>query len=263
MSSLNLPKPTDISLDIPEALLVQDKGLDFSVLKGKKLVGLLGIAKSGKDTVADYFVDNYGYKKIKFGDILKNTLNSYFREIVLEDLVNRNIPISFSEIDFLVEDDRILKEKLRPYMIWLGETLREKNGVHFWINKAIEKIGDAEKIIVADIRRDAELDLFRNNNFSLNKMCNSFGAANLLDSDKLKNVSGMTVDYDTRLFYVNQFGLEDKDEITMKTIETANREWLIEDTLYIDSRIPNEGDARSKYIESVSKRLAGKHGLYV
>ncbi len=263
MNSLNIPKPSEINLKIPEELLVKDVSIDFSVLKNKKLVGLLGIASSGKDTVADYFVDNYGYKKLKFGDILKHTLNQYFKEIVMEDLVNRNIPISFSEIDFLVEDDRILKEKLRPYMIWLGENLRERNGVHFWINKALEKITNSEKIVIADIRRDAELDLFRNNNFALNKMCNSFGAANILDSDRLSNVSGMSVDYDTRLFYVNQFGLEDQDEITMKTIEAANREWLIEDTVYIDSRIPDEGDARSKYIESVSKRLAGKHGLYV
>jgi len=261
MSNLNLPEPSNIHLGIPEKLLVEDNGLNLEVLNNKKLVGLLGYAKSGKDTVADYLADNYGYKKIKFGDTLKHTLNESFKEIVMEDLVKRNIPISFSEIDFLVEDDRILKEKLRPYMIWLGETLREKNGVHYWINKALEKAGDATKIVVADIRREDELDLFRNNNYAISRLYRSYGAANMLNSDLIQEHLSKRVDYETNLFAVNQFGLEDKDQLTVNTVLTAQREWLIEDTVHIDSRIPDEGDARVKYIESVSKRLAGKREL--
>lgn len=261
MSSLNLPQPSEINLEIPESLLVQDNGLDMSILEGKRLVGLLGYAKSGKDTVADYLVDNFGYKKVKFGDILKHTLNEYYKEIVMKDLVERQIPISFSEIDFLVEEDRILKEKLRPYMIWLGETLRERNGVHFWINKALEKAGDATKIVVADIRREDELDLFRNNNFAISRLKNSHGFANTLTNELIEDLDASKTKYDTNLYHVNQFGLDEADELTVKTILTAQKEWLIEDTVYIDSRIPDEGDSRKKFIESVSKKLAGKHNL--
>lgn len=261
MSSLNLPEPSNINLNIPELLLVEDKGLNLSTLNNKKLVGLLGYAGSGKDTVADYLVDNYGYKKIKFGDILKHTLNEHFKELVMEDLVRRQVPISFSEMDFLVEDDRILKEKLRPYMVWLGETLRERNGVHFWINKALEKAGDATKIVVADLRREDELDLFRGNNYSVGRLYKSYGAANMLKPELIEDLESKKVGYETNLFHVNQHGLEDPDELTVKTILTAEREWLIEDTLYIDPRIPDEEDFRTKYIESVSKRLAGKHEL--
>ena len=259
--SLNLPTPSEIQLNIPEELLVEDKGLNLPVLNNRKLVGLLGFAKSGKDTVADYLVSNYGYKKVKFGDILKHTLNEHFKELVMENLMFRGVPISFSEMDFLVEDDRVLKEKLRPYMIWLGETLREKNGVHFWINKALEKAGDAQKIVVADIRREDELDLFRTNNYSVQRLYNSYGAANMVTPEIIEELDSRRVSYETNLFSVNQYGLEDSDEITVKAVLTAEREWLIEDTVYIDSRISDEGDHRQKFLESVSKRLAGKHGL--
>jgi len=261
MNNLNLPSPNEINLEIPVELLSPDNGLDFSMLERKELVGLLGYAQSGKDTVADYLVHNYGYKKIKFGDILKHTLNDYFKEIVLEDLVKRNIPISFSEVDFLIEDDRVLKEKLRPYMIWLGETLREKNGVHVWVNKALRKAGNASKIVIADIRREDELDLFRNNNLAVSRLYDSYGKANILTPKIISEFRSRQVSYETSLFHVNQFGLNDSDELTKKTIETAQREWLIEDVVRVDSRIPNEGDARKKYIESVAKELASKNNL--
>jgi len=41
-----------------------------------QLIGICGVAGSGKDTVADFLVSNYGYEKISFAAILKKMLAS-------------------------------------------------------------------------------------------------------------------------------------------------------------------------------------------
>ena len=253
----------DINLPIPTELLEANDGhsINFNNISGKKVVGLIGYAGSGKDAVAKFLVDNFGYTKIKFGDILKNTLNTHFKEIVAEDLINRGESISYSEIDFLEEDDRVIKEKLRPYMIWLGETLRAKNGVFFWINRALESLKDDQRnIVIADVRRTDELELFKNSNSSKKTLMKSMGIANCLDKDMINNLSTVD-DYIAKLFLVNQFGLEDKDELTVKAILNAQKDWLIDDTIMIDSRIPEEGVYRDNYMRVVSLNLSLNNNL--
>lgn len=252
---------TKINLEIPSHLLTKVEGIDFSLIKDKKIVGLLGYSKSGKDTVADFLVSNYGYKKIKFADILKQMLNNHFKELVVEDLKNKKVSISFSEIDFFVEEDRVLKQKLRPYMIWLGETLKQKNGMQFFVNKTLQGIGDAKKIVIADIRRENELDLFRGNNFTSKTLYQSYGLANALNDDIIRLHEKNKVNYETNLFFVNQLNLDDDDILTKNTILSAFKEWLIEDNINIDSRIPIDNIYRKKYMENVCSMLCHKHNL--
>jgi len=42
------------------------------------IIGLSGYKGSGKDTVADYLVENHGYIKVAFADFLKNALKELF-----------------------------------------------------------------------------------------------------------------------------------------------------------------------------------------
>src|SRR5690625_5115450 len=41
-------------------------------------IGLTGKMRAGKDTVADYLVENYGFKKFAFGDALKRYVHEIF-----------------------------------------------------------------------------------------------------------------------------------------------------------------------------------------
>ena len=75
----------------------------------KKIIGLIGYSGSGKDTIADFLVKNNGYTKIKFGDIVKQVLNDYFIDLTYEDLISRDIKIKKEDVNFFVENDRILK----------------------------------------------------------------------------------------------------------------------------------------------------------
>lgn len=39
------------------------------------IIGITGVAGSGKDTAADYLVSKYGFTKVSFAAILKNMLS--------------------------------------------------------------------------------------------------------------------------------------------------------------------------------------------
>lgn len=66
------------------------------------VIGINGFAGSGKDTVADYFIQNYGYKKIAMADAVKDVLAVVFgwdRAMLQGDTKEsrdwRNVPDAF------------------------------------------------------------------------------------------------------------------------------------------------------------------------
>jgi hypothetical protein len=44
----------------------------------RKIIGIHGLIGSGKDTIADYLVDNYNFTKLKFADKLKDVVSVMF-----------------------------------------------------------------------------------------------------------------------------------------------------------------------------------------
>ena len=67
--------------------------------------------------------------------------------------------------------------------------------------------------------------------------------------------------YTTKLFLVNQYGLDEKDPLTIDTILEAQKDWLIDDTVYIDSRIPEDGVYRDNYMRVISMGLSLNNNL--
>lgn len=49
------------------------------------IVGLVGETGSGKDTVADHLVENYGATMMRFADPIKDTLSIYFNKLSKKD----------------------------------------------------------------------------------------------------------------------------------------------------------------------------------
>lgn len=89
-----------------------------------RIVGLCGLAKSGKTTVADYLVKEYGYKRVKFADPLKDML--------------RAIGLSYQEIEGDRKEDacKILSGRSpRHAMQTLGtEWGRQMISPNLWVN---------------------------------------------------------------------------------------------------------------------------------
>lgn len=109
------------------------------------IILLSGFAGSGKDTFADWLVENRGYKKYAFADELKKEVSE-----------KMNIPLNY----FYDRDlkDKIIKDGKRPrdYLIEYGEKMRNED-INHWIKK-IPTTDD--KIVISDCRFPNEQKYF-------------------------------------------------------------------------------------------------------
>lgn len=255
----------NFDIKIPHFLIVEENkkhnAINQSLLEGKVIVGLCGYARSGKDSITSKLVKDYEFERIAFADILKYEMNSHMRTLVYEDLqARKDIDFSFlkvENIDFKTDDSE-LKPILRPYIIWYGELLRELNGPYYWINRAFEvNAKDKDRIVISDVRRPKELEVFEGSNSFYNRTKKSLALGNYFPDEAKPNLKP----YSSLLFYVNQYGLTDEDPLTKETIIKAQENWLFDDTFYIDSRIPEEGIFRKKALEHQIKDISQKFNI--
>jgi hypothetical protein len=249
-----------MNLDIPVELIDNaSHEINYENLNGKILIGLMGYAKSGKDTIAKTMVNRLGFKRLSFADTLKEDLNDFFKPSVWEDLTNKGIEIEFQDIDFLNPSTPELKEILRPYMIWFGEKMKELNGSHHWTNRAFSKIEESDhKLVITDVRRINELEIFKNNK-EFQKIRNKNREEIGLDISSFYQIDAK---FDSLLFFVNQIHNRDFDYLTQQTLLKAIEDWLINDNIFIDSRIQNIGDYHQKHILMQIFELAKKYPTY-
>jgi len=249
-----------MNLDIPEELIDNaSHEINYSNLDDKILIGLMGYARSGKDTLAKTLTERLGFKRLSFADTLKEDLNEFFKTQVWEDLKNKNIDLDFEDIDFLFPKNNEVKEILRPYMIWFGERMKEINGPHHWTNRAFSKIEEVDhKLVITDVRRINELEIFKNNK-EFQKIRYKNRQELGLDISPFYEIDGQ---FDSILLFVNQIHNRDEDYLTKETILKAMEEWLITDTVYIDSRIQNIGDYHKRHVLFQIKELVKKYPKY-
>jgi hypothetical protein len=270
-----MSKPQYIfDIEIPQEVLTSEKHhqINFKALEGKIIIGLIGYAKSGKDTITKTFIENYGYQRVAFADNIKKEMNQYLRELVCKDLNDKAKEEAANtlfergatswkkwspeQIDFFTED-LALKKVLRPYIIWYGEEMRNRNGQFYWINKALsEDAKNIDKIILSDVRRVAELEIFKNSNEYKKRFTKS-----MIEAGITTNQMADTNNYGTLLFEVSQFGLTDSDVLTVEAIQFAHEQWLFDDIFLVDPRIHEEGNHRKKATEHQIKRVVKKFGI--
>jgi hypothetical protein len=139
------------------------------------------------------------------------------------------------------------------------------NGVHHWTNKAILEIGDSKKVVITDVRRLNELDIFMNNKEQRRRRIENIALAEFSSSffDFVKeNESDINEDFESLLIHINQFKLTDNDQRTIETIRVAQENWLFDYTIFMDSRIPDKEENRKKYINNHLLSLVNKFPNY-
>ena len=88
---------------------------------------LNGRAGAGKDTFADYLVQNYGFKKLAFADGIYEIAYKYF--------------------DMKIKDRALLQA--------IGEKMREINPL-VWVNATFKEAEKYDKVVISDCRRENE-----------------------------------------------------------------------------------------------------------
>jgi hypothetical protein len=112
----------------------------------KKVVGLSGVARSGKDTFASiltYKLQQAGksVKRIALADPLKSDVN---------DFLMKNLGISaFTTIP----EEKLI---IRPMLVWYGDAQRKRTNGRYWIDIAKKTIDETnyDYYIITDIRYD-------------------------------------------------------------------------------------------------------------
>lgn len=120
------------------------------------IIGLSGVARSGKDTVADHLVENYGFKKVSFADPIREALYRLNPEI---DVDGYDMRLK-AAIDLMGwEQLKELSTGLRGLMQRMGtEVGREMFGENIWVDTALKGIAPEDKVVITDVRFPNEAD---------------------------------------------------------------------------------------------------------
>lgn len=118
-----------------------------------RVIALCGLAKSGKSTIADYLVKEYGYQRIKFADPLKDML--------------RAIGLSYAEIEGDRKEDscKLLGGKSPRYAMqslgteWGRNLICPTIWIDIWEIRANASLSKNIPVVVDDCRFQNELDV--------------------------------------------------------------------------------------------------------
>lgn len=242
-----------INLTIPESLILtnqREDHVDFNCIKNKTIIGLCGYSKSGKDFTAKQMQKNYGFHRVSFGDTVKDYMNNHIKKEVYDDLLKNGVEINYDDIDFHVGQGDI-KETLRPYMIWFAETIKKLNGAQFWLNETLRQAEKYNKIVISDVRRVNELDLFKcgkSINHNRNELMCAIGDSQLPEDG-----------YDFHLWKINKLSNKDADLLTQETIRVAHDNWYFSDEIRLDPHVSKSH--RKLAIDYQIKDKLIKHGI--
>lgn len=121
-----------------------------------KFIGLSGWAKSGKDTVAQYLVENHGFTRVSFADPMREallTLDPYIPYLNTQMRLSTAVRLSGWE------EAKRGNEEVRRLLQYFGtEVGRNMFGQNFWVDQAIEKATRYEKVVFSDCRYTNEAD---------------------------------------------------------------------------------------------------------
>lgn len=131
----------------------------------KKIIGISGSAGSGKDTIGDYLVKNYGWEKMSFASALKDITSILFGwdRVMLagETPENRKLREEKDEYWSKVFNDTITPRRM--LQILGTNILRHHLGENIWVDVLKRKLINSDKnVVITDVRFPNEIDMIRN-----------------------------------------------------------------------------------------------------
>jgi len=148
------------------------------------IIGMCGKGGSGKDTVADYLVENYDFHRVAAADAMKEDLCRYLDMDLntLESIKNKKIDLIDTEQK---DSTNLLGQKvgdfsIRRFLQLYGMDMRYRINDTYWLRTSIDnKIRELElelgatdnnpvsehalQIVVSDVRFEIEFDFIKKN----------------------------------------------------------------------------------------------------
>jgi hypothetical protein len=121
------------------------------------IIGIVGYARSGKDTVAEYLVKEYGFTRRAFADPMREALIRLNPRINVGEMVGVYLQDAVANLgwDALKE----FSEDARRLMQRMGtEVGRQMFGEDVWVNKAMQDADLEENIVFSDVRYENEAE---------------------------------------------------------------------------------------------------------
>jgi hypothetical protein len=124
------------------------------------LIGLIGYARTGKDTFAAELVAAYGYRRVAFADPLRAAayaLNPIVRS-------HWDGPIRLAEVVDEIGWERAKDEypEVRRTLQHIGQGMRDTVDEDLWLNVAMDKVdGYGGPVVITDVRYRNEADAIR------------------------------------------------------------------------------------------------------
>lgn len=121
----------------------------------KKLIGISGKARSGKDTIASHLWATYGFTRIAFADPMKLAAQAIFG---LSQDATWNDTVKEAEIPYWGLSPR------RMFQLLGNDALKPVFGNDLWIkrwNITYQQMKETDDIVVPDVRFDHEADFIR------------------------------------------------------------------------------------------------------
>ena len=124
-----------------------------------KIIGLSGYAKSGKDTVGQYLVSNYGFNRVAFADSVRQgvyALNPFIPNG--DSFVRLQTVVDSLGWDTAKED---IPEVRRLLQLYGTEAGRDIHGQNIWIDNLqykVETLLENSHVVITDVRFENEFE---------------------------------------------------------------------------------------------------------
>jgi hypothetical protein len=124
-----------------------------------KKIGLAGKSGSGKDVIADYICEKYGYRKIAVADAIREEAEEFIVSAIGGSIYSLNE--SFGQVTEAFKTAVWAKPttpEIRVLLQWWGTEFRRTQDPDYWIKRLAQKLSNAdESIVVSDVRTPDEI----------------------------------------------------------------------------------------------------------
>lgn len=125
------------------------------------IIGLSGYARSGKDTIAEFLVEKYGFTRLAFADPMREALIRLNPKITVNGINGVYLASVVPKLgwDNLKEVSPDVRELLQRMGTEVG---REMFGEHFWIDYLMNKALEIKNnIVISDVRYLNEINAIK------------------------------------------------------------------------------------------------------